>query len=102
MCEMNKVDFPNENRPPVRSSDPAVAAAARHAREHMAQEAAHKTAPANAPEARPQHKPAAHKAEPEGGSQAGCAEEIHAKAEEVPRGSSDAAFPGCGIHDGRV
>ena len=64
MCEMNKVDFPNENRPPVRSSDPAVAAAARHAREHMAQEAAHKTAPANAPEARPQHKPAAHKAEP--------------------------------------
>ena len=36
MCEMNKVDFPNNNRPPVRSSDPAVRIAAQHAREQMA------------------------------------------------------------------
>ena len=36
MCEMNKVDFPNNNRPPVRSSDPAVRKAAQHAREQMA------------------------------------------------------------------
>ena len=40
MCEMNKVDFPNDNRPPVRSSDPAVRKAAQHAREQMAHQGA--------------------------------------------------------------